>query len=72
MKTPEANRDKNRLHQIRLFHLVSQTAGFDKPGGYTELLLEPGAKWSYSDGGPRMSNRISLGPSPCTTARAAS
>jgi CubicO group peptidase (beta-lactamase class C family) len=40
------------LDKITLFHLATQTAGFDKNGGYTELLFEPGTKWSYSDGGP--------------------
>jgi CubicO group peptidase (beta-lactamase class C family) len=49
---PEANKDKGRLAKITLFHLATQTAGFDKPGGYTELLFEPGTKWAYSDGGP--------------------
>ncbi len=49
---PEANRDKGWLEKITLLHLAAQTAGFDKNGGYTELLFEPGTKWSYSDGGP--------------------
>ena len=49
---PQSNADTGRLDKITLFHLASQTAGFDKNGGYTELLFEPGTKWSYSDGGP--------------------
>ncbi|MCL4177958.1 MAG: beta-lactamase family protein [Verrucomicrobia bacterium] len=49
---PASNRELGWLERITLFHLATQTAGFDKPGGYTELLFEPGAKWSYSDGGP--------------------
>jgi len=49
---PETNRDSGWLGQVTLFHLATQTAGFDKPGGYTALLFEPGTKWSYSDGGP--------------------
>jgi len=49
---PSANADKGWLEKITLFHLATQTAGFDKNGGYTELLFEPGTKWSYSDGGP--------------------
>jgi len=49
---PETNQAKGWVEKITLFHLATQTAGFDKPGGYTELLFEPGAKWSYSDGGP--------------------
>jgi CubicO group peptidase (beta-lactamase class C family) len=49
---PEANQGKGWVDKITLFHLATQTAGFDKNGGYTELLFEPGTKWSYSDGGP--------------------
>jgi len=49
---PESNAQTGWLDKITLFHLGTQTAGFDKPGGYTELLFEPGTKWSYSDGGP--------------------
>ncbi|MCU0916822.1 MAG: serine hydrolase [Planctomycetes bacterium] len=49
---PESNREKGYLGQITLFHLATQTAGFDKNGGYTELLFAPGTKWAYSDGGP--------------------
>jgi CubicO group peptidase (beta-lactamase class C family) len=49
---PQSNAGKGRLDKITLFHLSTQTAGFDKNGGYTELLFEPGTKWSYSDGGP--------------------
>ena len=49
---PQSNTDTNWLDRITLFHLATQTAGFDKNGGYTELLFEPGTKWSYSDGGP--------------------
>ena len=49
---PKANQDKDWLDRITLLHLATQTAGFDKNGGYTELLFEPGTKWAYSDGGP--------------------
>jgi CubicO group peptidase (beta-lactamase class C family) len=49
---PEANKHKGWLDEITLFHLATQTAGFDKKGGYTELLFPPGTKWCYSDGGP--------------------
>jgi CubicO group peptidase (beta-lactamase class C family) len=49
---PESNRGIDRRERITLFHLATQTAGFDKPGGYTELQFEPGTKWFYSDGGP--------------------
>ncbi len=49
---PETNAQKGWLDKITLRHLANQTAGFDKPGGYTELLFAPGTEWSYSDGGP--------------------
>jgi CubicO group peptidase (beta-lactamase class C family) len=49
---PESNDETGWRDKITLFHLATQTAGFDKPGGYTKLMFEPGTKWSYSDGGP--------------------
>ncbi|MHC4543245.1 MAG: serine hydrolase [Planctomycetota bacterium] len=49
---PNSNAETGWLDKITLFHLATQAAGFDKPGGYTKLLFEPGTKWSYSDGGP--------------------
>jgi CubicO group peptidase (beta-lactamase class C family) len=49
---PESNAETGWLDKITLFDLATQTAGFDKPGGYTKLLFEPGTKWAYSDGGP--------------------
>jgi CubicO group peptidase (beta-lactamase class C family) len=49
---PESNAQTGWLDKITLFHLATQTAGFDKNGGYTKLLFAPGTKWSYSDGGP--------------------
>ncbi|UCG56912.1 MAG: serine hydrolase [Phycisphaerales bacterium] len=49
---PESNAQTGWLDKITLFHLATQTAGFDKSGGYMELLFEPGTKWCYSDGGP--------------------
>ena len=49
---PETNRDTGWLKKITLLHLLTQTAGFEKPGGYTRLLFEPGSKWDYSDSGP--------------------
>ncbi len=49
---PESNIETGWLDKITLFHLATQTAGFDKSGGYTKLMFEPGTKWSYSDGGP--------------------
>lgn len=49
---PEANRATGWIDAITLRHLATQTAGFEKPGGYGKLLFPPGTKWSYSDGGP--------------------
>ena len=49
---PKTNTETGWLDKITLFHLATQTAGFDKNGGYTKLLFAPGTKWSYSDGGP--------------------
>ncbi len=49
---PASNIDTGWLDQITIRHLATQTAGFEKPGGYTKLIFKPGEKWSYSDGGP--------------------
>ncbi len=49
---PESNAETGWIDKITLFHLATQTAGFDKRGGYTKLMFEPGTKWAYSDGGP--------------------
>ena len=49
---PESNRKTDWIDRITIQHLATQTAGFEKPGGYTKLIFEPGTKWSYSDGGP--------------------
>jgi len=49
---PDYNDTTGWLDDITLLHLATQTAGFDKPGGYTRLLFQPGTKWAYSDGGP--------------------
>jgi hypothetical protein len=49
---PDTNAQTGWLDQITLRHLAGQTAGFEKPGGYTNLLFAPGTKWHYSDGGP--------------------
>lgn len=49
---PDSNLLTGWLNQITLRQLASQTAGFDKQGGYGPLLFKPGAEWSYSDAGP--------------------
>ncbi|HKU15107.1 MAG TPA: LamG-like jellyroll fold domain-containing protein [Steroidobacteraceae bacterium] len=48
---PDTNASTGWLDDIQLLHLATQTAGFDKAGGYTQLLFQPGTRWSYSDGG---------------------
>ncbi len=40
------------VEEITIFHLATQTAGYDKGGGSKKLLFRPGTKWSYSDSGP--------------------
>mgnify|MGYP003574931116 CR=1 FL=1 len=49
---PESNRETGWAGAITLFHLATQTAGFEKPGGYQPLLFPPGTRWHYSDSGP--------------------
>ncbi len=49
---PGRNRQTGWLDRITIQHLATQTAGFEKPGGFLRLFFEPGTKWSYSDGGP--------------------
>ncbi|KON28649.1 hypothetical protein AC481_00755 [miscellaneous Crenarchaeota group archaeon SMTZ-80] len=48
---PESNSDTGWLDKITILHLATHTAGFDKPGGYVDLLFKPGMTWAYSDGG---------------------
>ena len=49
---PDGNTASGWTDEITVLHLATQTAGFDKPGGYEKLLFRPGTKWHYSDGGP--------------------
>jgi Beta-lactamase len=49
---PDENATTDWLGEITLFHLATQTAGFEKPGGYGKVLFQPGARWLYSDAGP--------------------
>lgn len=49
---PDSNADTGWLDRITIQHLATQTAGFEKPGGYEKLLFQPGTHWHYSDGGP--------------------
>ncbi len=49
---PDSNKETGWIDEITILHLATQTAGFEKPGGYGRLLFEPGTKWLYSDAGP--------------------
>ncbi|MHC1767309.1 MAG: serine hydrolase [Verrucomicrobiia bacterium] len=49
---PDTNAPTGWLDKITLRMWATQTAGFEKPGGFGRLLFEPGTKWHYSDGGP--------------------
>jgi CubicO group peptidase (beta-lactamase class C family) len=49
---PDSNEDTGWLNDITIFHLATQTAGFEKTGGFGKLLFKPGTKWSYSEAGP--------------------
>jgi CubicO group peptidase (beta-lactamase class C family) len=49
---PASNVDTGWLDKIAVWHLATQTAGFEKPGGYGTLLFAPGTYWFYSDAGP--------------------
>lgn len=45
------NAGDSRLAEVKIWHLATHTAGFDKPGGFEPLLFAPGTTWAYSDGG---------------------
>jgi CubicO group peptidase (beta-lactamase class C family) len=45
------NAGDSRVNDIKIWHLATHTAGFDKPGGFEPLLFDPGTTWAYSDGG---------------------
>jgi CubicO group peptidase (beta-lactamase class C family) len=49
---PEDNARTGWLDRITIRQLATQTAGFEKPGGFGRLLFRPGTHWHYSDGGP--------------------
>ncbi len=49
---PESNAATGWLDSITILHLATQTAGFEKRGGYEPIAFPPGTKWHYSDGGP--------------------
>lgn len=49
--TPLPTNDVDQLQSITLLQLATHTAGFEKTGGFGELLAAPGTEWRYSDGG---------------------
>ena len=49
---PTSNRATGWIDKITIQHLATQTAGFEKRGGYNKLIFAPGTKWHYSDAGP--------------------
>ena len=48
---PSSNIDTGWLEEISILNLATQTAGFNKSGGFNELLFQPGTTWAYTDGG---------------------
>ena len=48
---PDGNRDTGWLGEITILQLATHTAGFEKPGGFGEIVFQPGTRWLYSDGG---------------------
>jgi CubicO group peptidase (beta-lactamase class C family) len=48
---PSSNELKGWPDEISVLQLATHSAGFDKPGGFIDLLYRPGTMWSYSDGG---------------------
>jgi CubicO group peptidase (beta-lactamase class C family) len=47
---PPATNDATQAESITLLQLATHTAGFEKPGGYGQLVDPPGTAWRYSDG----------------------
>jgi len=49
---PSSNQQTGWIPLVTVKQLALHTAGFDKDGGYTPILFEPGSAWLYSDGAP--------------------
>src|SRR5262245_43925249 len=49
---PDSTRQTGWIEKITIRHLLTQTSGFQKVGGFLPIDFEPGTKWQYSDGGP--------------------
>ncbi|MBT8445253.1 MAG: serine hydrolase, partial [Gammaproteobacteria bacterium] len=48
---PDDNASTGWLDSISIVSLATHSAGFDKTGGFGDLLFAPGTSWAYSDGG---------------------
>lgn len=48
---PSGNASTGWLDEISVLNLATQTAGFEKPGGFIDQLYQPGTTWAYTDGG---------------------
>ncbi len=48
---PDSNADTGWLNEVSLLNLATQTAGFDKNGGFNDVLFQSGTTWAYTDGG---------------------
>jgi len=49
---PESNTETDWLDELTLWHLSTQTGGFEKTKGWCRQVNRPGTSWMYSDGGP--------------------
>jgi len=49
---PENNAATGWLDELTLWHLATQTGGFEKTRGWCRQVNRPGTSWMYSDGGP--------------------
>jgi CubicO group peptidase (beta-lactamase class C family) len=49
---PESNEQSSWLDELTLWHLATQTGGFEKTRGWCRQINRPGTAWMYSDGGP--------------------
>ena len=67
---PESNKKTRWIERITIEHLATQTAGFEKPGGYTKLMFEPGIGPTMTDKRPGLGRGIAASqktaPSPCS------
>lgn len=49
---PQSNTQSDWLDELTLWHLATQTGGFEKTRGWCRQVRPPGTAWIYSDGGP--------------------